>query len=94
MLRNTIFCDLYLVFRAVNPYHTAFPDIECTVEDMIAAGDKVVTRWTMQGTLEGVFMRIPPTSKRVQLSGISINCFANGRSVESWEEADVIGMMK
>ena len=51
-------------------------------------------RWTMQGTLEGVFMGIPPTSKRVQLSGISINRFANGRSVESWEEADVIGMMK
>lgn len=37
----------------VNTYRTAFPDVRFTIEDQVAEGDKVVTRWTARGTNTG-----------------------------------------
>ena len=48
-------------------FRQAFPDSYFTVEDMIAEGDKVVTRKTFHGTHEGEFMGIPPTRRRVSM---------------------------
>jgi predicted ester cyclase len=42
---------------------TAFPDMHATVENVIAVGDKVASRWTMRGTHQGDFMGMPPTGK-------------------------------
>ena len=44
----------------VNLYHGAFPDAQITIEDQIAEGDKVVTRWTGRGTHREAFMGVPP----------------------------------
>jgi predicted ester cyclase len=46
--------------HVVNLYHGAFPDAQITVEDQIAEGDRVVTRWTGRGTHQGEFMGVPP----------------------------------
>ena len=46
--------------HVVNLYHGAFPDAQITVEDQIAEGDRVVTRWTARGTHQGEFMDVPP----------------------------------
>jgi len=54
------------VFEA---FHTAFPDLRFSVEDMIAEGEKVVSRLTMHGTHQGDFQGIPPTSKAVERRG-------------------------
>jgi steroid delta-isomerase-like uncharacterized protein len=78
----------------VRTYRSAFPDYHCTIEDQIADGDKVVTRWTVRGTQEGELMGIPPTGKRIYLGGIVIDRLANGRLVETWHQADVIGMLQ
>src|SRR2546430_2416084 len=45
-------------------YRTAFPDTHLTIEDQIAEGDKVVTRWTATGTNQGSLMGLPPSGKR------------------------------
>lgn len=66
----------------------AFPDYNHTVEDVIAQGDKVVVRVTNRGTHEGRFDRIPPTSKEIQFSVISITRFVDGKAVEMWGEFD------
>jgi steroid delta-isomerase-like uncharacterized protein len=75
-------------------YLTAFPDMRMTFEDMIAEGDKVITRWAVKGTHKGDLMGIPATNKQVAISGIAIDCIANGKAVEHWEIFDQLGMMQ
>ena len=72
----------------------AFPDIKYTVEDMIEEGDKIVARWTAQGTHKGSFMGIPSTGKQVAFSGIEIIRIKDGKAVEEWEELDRAGLMQ
>lgn len=72
----------------------AFPGLTFAIEDMIAAGDNVVTRWTLHGVQTGEFQGIAPTGKEVTVTGIIISRFENGRAVEEWEEANLLGMMQ
>lgn len=82
-------------FKAfVGIYLTAFPDTKFTIEDQIAEGDKVVTRWTATGTQTGELMGIPPTGKKVTVTGFDINRFSGGKIVEHWGEFDEMGMMQ
>ena len=72
----------------------AFPDLELSIEDQIAEGDKVVTRWIARGTHRGEFMGIPPTGKRVVLSGIDIDRVADGKLAECWTVSDDLSLLK
>ena len=72
----------------------AFPDGRETVEDQIAEGDKVVTRWSFRGTHNGVLFGIEPTGKNVTLTGIFIDRIEDGKIVEHWDEADILGLME
>ena len=78
----------------VTMYRTAFPDYSCIVDDQIAEGDKVVTRWTVRGTQQGELMGIRPTGKQVTLPGVVIDRIAHGQLVETWLQADVLGMLQ
>lgn len=78
----------------ITTYRTALPDYHCVIEDQIAEGDKVVTRWTFRGTQDGELMGIPPTGKRVSVSGVVIDRLANGRLVETRLQADFLGMLQ
>ncbi len=73
---------------------TAFPDLRFTVEDQIAEGDRVVTRWTATGTHDGEFQGIPPTGKQVRLTGIDIDRLADGKVVECWPEVNEVGLLR
>jgi steroid delta-isomerase-like uncharacterized protein len=73
---------------------SAFTDSATTVEDMIADGDKVVSRLTFRGTNTGDMMGIPPTGKSVAISEIIIDRLADGKIVESWRLFDQMGMMQ
>lgn len=72
----------------------AFPDIHFTIEDQIAEGDRVVTRWVANATHQGGFKGIPPTGKRGNITGITINRVANGKIVEGWTNLDALGLMQ
>jgi steroid delta-isomerase-like uncharacterized protein len=71
-----------------------FPDHHATILDVIAEGDKVVTRMCSEGTHNGAFMGIPPTGKRARWSLIDIHRIADGKIVEHWVETDMLGMMQ
>jgi predicted ester cyclase len=58
------------------------------VLDQIVEGDKVVTRWEMEGTADGTIFGIPPLHHFITLSGISIDRVINGQSVEHWSEGN------
>lgn len=70
----------------------AFPDLIVNVEDQIAEGDKVVTRWTAQGTHHGNFFGLEPTGKQVTLKAIHIHQIKDGQIVRLWEEFDMFGL--
>ena len=73
----------------------AFPDMSTTVEDVIAEGDKVVTRVTIRGTHQGEVEEYgPPTGKQVELEGITIHRFEDGKIVEEWEAYDNLSMLQ
>jgi steroid delta-isomerase-like uncharacterized protein len=72
----------------------AFPDIQYTVEDAIAEGDKVVVRWIARGTHRGEFQGIPATNKPGTVTGISIFRLANGKIVECWTNLDELGILQ
>jgi steroid delta-isomerase-like uncharacterized protein len=78
----------------VEAFRNALPDMQLTVEDQVAEGEKVVTRWTARGTHRGEFMGIAPSGKRLEMAGVSIDRFSGGRFVESWENYDALGMME
>jgi steroid delta-isomerase-like uncharacterized protein len=75
-------------------FHTAFPDWQERVDDVIAEGDKVVIRVTGTGTHEGDFQGIPPSHARVTATGVGIGRIANGRIVESWAAYDALGLLQ
>jgi predicted ester cyclase len=76
-------------------FRTALPDLSYKVEDQIAEGDRVVTRYVLSGTHQGEFFGVAPTGNRVVMSGINIDHFdENGRMVEEWPEYDLLGAMR
>ena len=72
----------------------AFPDLQNTVEDLIAEGDKVVARLTVRGAHTGAFMGIPPTGKPVVVTLMEILRIADGKVVERWGQFDNLGLMQ
>ncbi len=74
--------------------YQAFPDLHFTIEDQIADGDSVVTRWVATGTHNGEFQGIAPTNKQVRLSGTDIDRIANGKVVECWTTTDDLGLLQ
>jgi steroid delta-isomerase-like uncharacterized protein len=80
--------------QAVVMMHTAFPDIHYTIEDMVAEGDRIATRWTLRGTHKGEFFGIPATGTQVSVEGIHILRFADGQIVECWEFWDQLSMLR
>ena len=78
----------------VQIYRGAFPDVRLTIEDLIAEGDKVVSRWTATGTHKGELMGIAPTGKRVTVTGCNIDQYLTGKVVEGWASYDMLGMLQ
>ncbi|WP_254536607.1 ester cyclase [Halomarina litorea] len=74
--------------------HTAFPDLEATIEDQVAEGDLVATRYTYRGTHDGAFVGIPATHKPVTITGTVFTRIEDGKTVETWVNADVLGLMR
>ncbi len=78
----------------VSDYLAAFPDLHFTIEDMIAEGDKVATRWSSRGTHKGALQGIAPTGKHATSSGITISRCVDGKAVEEWISWDTLGMLQ
>ena len=75
-------------------FRSAFPDLSVTTEDIIAEGDKVVSRWTARGTHQGDLMGIAPTGNRVTIKGIDVLRTAEGRIVERWAQFNNLEVMQ
>ncbi|HEX2713926.1 MAG TPA: ester cyclase [Candidatus Acidoferrales bacterium] len=78
--------------KAATLYRTAFPDLRLTIDDLIAEGETVVTRWTARGTHKGELRGISPTGKPFTVTGISILRVSGGKTTEAWTNWDALGL--
>ena len=95
---DAIFDEAYAAHEKafVSVVRSAFPDSHHAIEDLIAEGDKVVTRFTWSGTHHGEFEGIPPKGRRISVGGIWIHRLEDGRIVEGrgWGQVDWLGLLR
>jgi len=75
-------------------YVSAFPDLRFTIDQMLAEGDFVVTRWTATGTHRGELMGIAPTGRRTVTRGCTVGEIKNGHAVRDWVYWDTGHLLK
>jgi steroid delta-isomerase-like uncharacterized protein len=80
--------------RRASLYRNAFPDIHLTIEDVIAEGETVMTRWSCRGTHKGELNGIAPTGKQFTISGVTVARVSNGKIAEGYVNWDALGMMQ
>lgn len=68
--------------QAIAEYRRGFPDMSMTIEEMVAEGDTVVSRWTWRGTHLGEYQGIAPTGKKLTGTGITIFHLRDGKIIE------------
>lgn len=78
----------------VAAYRSGFPDLHVEIEDQVAEGDRLSTRWTATGTHEGDLWGIAPTGKWVTLPGMEISRISDGKLAEPWEGYDSMLIMQ
>jgi len=88
IIGRTALAEFYATFGA------AFPDWHMTIDDMLAEGDKIVVRYTANGTHQGEIQGIPATGKPYTQIGIVIYQLTNGKIVEGWLQTDMLSMMQ
>ena len=72
----------------------AFPDVQVTIEDLIAEGDKVVARLLVRGTNTGPFAGRPATDRPVEFRSCRIYQLAGGKVIQTWAMQDRMGLME
>jgi steroid delta-isomerase-like uncharacterized protein len=71
------------------------PDLTLTIEDQVADGDTIATRWTARGTHDGELLGAAPTGRTATVTGITIQRFGSGgQIVEGWTSWDMLGMLQ
>ncbi len=71
-----------------------FPDIQWTLDEMIAEDDKVAARFTMRGTHRGVFFGVPPTGKTIAVQALNFYRFSGEKFVEERGQPDLLGLLQ
>lgn len=73
---------------------TAFPDWRVEILDVIVEGDRAAVRWSGQVTHGGPFRGIPPTGRKIRVTGINVYEVSEGRIAVEWEQTDSLGMLQ
>lgn len=79
---------------AVQAFLTGFPDMQVTIEDVLAEGDRVATRGYFTGTHKGEFNGIPATGKSIKVDFCDIWRLENGKAIENWVQMDMMGLLQ
>jgi steroid delta-isomerase-like uncharacterized protein len=80
--------------QVLEQFRNAFTGFAVTFDEQVAEGDFVVNRWTTRGTHTGNFNGIPATGKTIEMTGMNIQRFENGKIAEHWGVFDTVGLMQ
>jgi steroid delta-isomerase-like uncharacterized protein len=75
-------------------FRAAFPDLNISVEQLVADEDNVAIAYTVTGTHQGDFLGIPATGRQIKARGLQIARFENGQIVERWGSSDQLGILQ
>ena len=75
-------------------YCALFPDLEEDLQDIVASGDTVCTRWVVSGSLQQEFMGIPPTGQTIKVEGMNFYRLKDGRVTDVWTQFDGVALMQ
>jgi steroid delta-isomerase-like uncharacterized protein len=78
----------------IGMFRSGMPDLRVNILDMIAEGDKVVVRYTIEGTHEGELFGVPPTGRRLSIESMTVERVSDGRIREHWRITDSLDMMQ
>jgi len=78
----------------VSSYRSGLPDLRIPIEDLIAEGDRVVTRWTAYGTHQGELLGNAPTGNQATVTGILVDRVSGGKIEEEWVAYDTLHFMR
>jgi steroid delta-isomerase-like uncharacterized protein len=78
----------------VSMFRSAMPDLKVVIEDMIAEGDKVATRYTLEGTHEGELFGVPPTGQLLSIKSFTVERVSDGKIRDHWRVSDNLDMMQ
>jgi steroid delta-isomerase-like uncharacterized protein len=71
-----------------------FPDIQWTLEEMVAEADKVAARFTMRGTHRGPFFGVPPTGRAIAVQAMNLYRISAGQIIEEYGQPDMLGLLQ
>ncbi len=78
----------------VTMYRTAFPDLQVPIEELIAEGDRVVSRWTARGIHQGELMGNAPTGNQLSVTGIIVDRISGDKIEEEWADYDTLHLLQ
>jgi steroid delta-isomerase-like uncharacterized protein len=85
--------DLATFKRMVVATREAFPDLATTIDDIVVEGDRAAVRWHSVGTHKHEFLGVPPTGRRIEVSGVTFARFEGGRIVEEFITTDARALL-
>ena len=80
--------------QVYSAFLSAFHDSQLEVEELIAEGDRVMTRVTMHAIHKGEFEGIPPTGSEITIHAFTVFRLVDGKIAEEWEIVDELGLME
>jgi steroid delta-isomerase-like uncharacterized protein len=82
------------VKAVVSMFRSGMPDLRVTIDDLIAEGDKVATRYTIEGTHQGELFGVPPTGRRLSIESMTVERVSGGKIIEHRRITDTLDMMQ
>ena len=82
------------VKSVISTIRNAIPDLHITIEDILAEGDKVASRWVTKGTHKGDLMGAKPTGNKISVSETAVFRVKDGKVVEAWANRDDLGFLQ
>ena len=73
---------------------SGFSDVQWSLEETIAEGDKIAARFTMRGTHDGTFFGVPATGRKIEVRAMNFYRLAGGKFVEEYGQPDLLGLLQ
>jgi steroid delta-isomerase-like uncharacterized protein len=80
--------------QKVAGFNASFPDLEYDLQDIIASGDTVATRWVVTGSQQQELMGIPASGQTIRVEGMNFYRLKDGRVTDIWTQFDGVALMQ